>query len=118
MKNATEIEELLKPAIKRHDTEFWLDSLSQSGIPSAPIRSLSQVAEDSQFDHRRTFTEIEKPGSPEDKLRVVSASHLTHPAPPSVQRDPPQLGQHTVEILAELGFSIDEIRSFQDQKIV
>ena len=118
LKNATEIEELLEPAIKRHDTEFWLDSLGQSGIPSAPIRSLSQVAEDSQFDHRLTFTEIEKPGSPENKLRVVSASHLTHPAPPSVQREPPQLGQHTVEILDELGFSKEDIRSFQDQKIV
>lgn len=87
----------------------------------APIRTLGESAVDPQVAHRLSVTEI--PDFREDQndattMQVVSASHMTDPAPPQVQRPPPKLGEHTLEILAELGYSSEEVDAFKDEGVI
>jgi CoA:oxalate CoA-transferase len=65
-----------------------------------------------------SLAEIPKPGADGETTRVVSAGHMSEPAPPKVQRPPPELGQHTDEILAELGYSASDISRLRDNGVV
>ena len=111
---SAEISAALNPVIAGHSTEHWLDLLDKAGVPAAAIRDLAEATADEQNAHRLSFTDIAKPGAENETVQVVSAGHMTQPAPPRVQGPPPALGQHTDEILLEIGYSqadIDALRA-------
>ena len=112
--NAEVFREFLVPTFASETTEHWVSLLEESGVPVAPIRNLDEVTQDPQFDHRLSLTEIDDPNNSGDKVKVVSASHLSEPAPPIVQRPPPSLGEHTDEILSELGYSQSQVEALRE----
>ena len=114
IKATAEWDAALNAAFKTQTTQHWIDRLSDAGVPTARIRDLAEVAEDEQLAHRLSIgaTTIANGADPEgadsdgaDTVQVASASHVAHPAPPAVQRPAPLLGQHTREILAEIGYT-------------
>ena len=121
LKCTDEINALLHPIIAGQTTAHWLEVFNEVGLPVSSIQNLAEVAAQAQFDHRLTFTEIDRPGDQEgqkDKVRVVSASHVANPAPPTVQSPPPTLGADTTDILAELGYSESDIRTMQSEQLI
>ena len=56
-----------------------------------------------------------KPGDEDARVKVVSAGHVANPGTPSVQRPAPHLGEHTQEILNELGFSADDVERLRSE---
>ena len=113
VKNTDAFNALLFPIFKSKPTEHWLKVLAEAGVPSSPIRDYADNAADEQFEHRLTFTETQPTGK-DTPLKVVSASHTSQPAPPVVQSPPPQLGEHTDQILTELGYTPTEIESLKN----
>ena len=113
-----QINPIIKPLIAARPSQYWLDELGKLGIPCAPIQTLDEVAAEPQFDHRLIFTEIPDPQDSTKKSKVVSASHVTEPAPPKVQRRSPTLGQDNAEIFAELGYSTEEIAQMQSDGVI
>ncbi len=108
---------VMRPAFARHSTAHWLDALAAAGVPAAPIADLASATADAQVGHRLSLTQIAHP-TEDRNVSVVSAGHMSEPAPPVVQRPPPTLGEHTDEILTELGYSAAEIRVFKDTAVV
>ncbi|MEM7017808.1 MAG: CoA transferase [Pseudomonadota bacterium] len=112
-----EFNEILVPIFKSHPTAYWLEHLAEVGVPGSPINNLAESAADEQNQFRLNMAEIPSPDG-NGTTRVVSAGHVAEPAPPTVQRPPPILGEHTAEILLELGYSQAEIDGFKSTRLI
>ena len=113
-----EINAVIKPALAAQSSAHWISELGKLGIPCAPIQTLDEVAAEPQFDHRLIFTEIPDPQTPDASVKVVSAGHVSEPAPPKVQRPSPSLGQDNDNVLGELGYSEHDIAELRAQRVI
>ena len=113
-----EINAVIKPALAAQSSAHWISELGKLGIPCAPIQTLDEVAAEPQFDHRLIFTEIPNPQTPDASVKVVSAGHVSEPAPPKVQRPSPSLGQDNDNVLGELGYSEHDIAGLRAQRVI
>ncbi len=82
-------------------------ALDRAGVPASPIRSAAEVARDPQALALGIFQAASHPGIPD--FRSVGLPVLLDGERPPLRRCPPARGEHTREILAELGFAPEEI---------
>ena len=90
----------------------WLDVLDNSGIPAGPVRFIEEVFDDPQVQANDLVARLEHRDV--GPLRMVGplASFSKTPLEPT---SPPALGQHTDQVLAELGFTPAEIEGWRHQ---
>ena len=91
-------------------------ALEQAGVPSAPINSIPEALADLQAKHRGTLVELPHPAAGH-VTQVANPIRLTD-APITYERPPPGLGEHTAEILRELGLADDDIASLKQDGVV
>ncbi|HEY1701547.1 MAG TPA: CoA transferase [Trebonia sp.] len=89
-------------------TAHWVQTLSQTGAPVAPINKMDAVFKDPQVQHLGQVTTIEHPLF--GQTPVVTSALRMSATPPVVGDAAPRLGQHTVEVLTrDLGLKGHEI---------
>jgi len=98
-------------AIAQHSVAYWNDTLAGVGVPCAPINSIAQL-----LDHPHTRASgiiVEYEHQTAGRLKGVGHPVLIDGAERHAGLPPPTLGQHTDEVLSEIGLSsesIDELR--------
>jgi crotonobetainyl-CoA:carnitine CoA-transferase CaiB-like acyl-CoA transferase len=103
-------------ALKGATTAVWSARFTERGIWHSAVNDYSALATDPQIVHNGSFVTV--PGATGAPVTLV-----THPVrydgkAPEVRLPPQELGAQTDEILAELGFSPDEIGGFLDRGVV
>jgi formyl-CoA transferase len=109
--NRVEIVRLVAQCIARKPAAEWFEQLDAAGIPAGPINRVSQALADVQAQHRamvRTFGGVPLVGSPVRIDGERADSELP----------PPGLGEHTAEVLANLGLGADELRQLRERKVI
>lgn len=93
-----------------------LERLAEARLPAGPVLSPQQALDDPHVAATDLIQEIEYPGAARPIPYVRPLELSAHPA--EIARRPPLLGEHTDEILGELGFSAAEIADLHDSKAV
>jgi crotonobetainyl-CoA:carnitine CoA-transferase CaiB-like acyl-CoA transferase len=88
-------------------TAEWVARLEQAGIAAGPVYEFPEVFEDPQVRYLGLIAEMDQPGA--GRVRIMGFPGRASATPPRIDRPAPLLGQHTAQVLGELGLSGEEI---------
>ena len=97
--------------------EEAIAELERARIPCGPVYELDEVFDDPQVRVRKLFEPLEF-GSPPQTVPISNSAVRLGGQPAELRRAAPRLGEHTDEVLAELGFGLEEIARFREDGIV
>ncbi|GJG98855.1 CaiB/BaiF CoA-transferase family protein [Cupriavidus pauculus] len=96
----------LERTFAQKTSDYWIETLLEVGIPAGPILTYPQAFDSDHGKHRQMRIEIDHPI--EGKVPNIGFAVKMGGTPQQVRRHPPLLGQHTDEVLAELGIREEE----------
>ena len=102
--------------IARYTSADVIERLNAAGVPCGPIYSIDQVFADPQVQHLGIAQDVARNGK--DKFKVVGQPFALSRTPSRMALAPPEIGEHTEEVLAEFGFSREEIAGFRNAKVI
>ena len=116
--NAPALRAVLIEAFQSAGAAEWEQRLSAAGVPAAPILELQEALKHPQLAHRNIVSRL--PGVPGiDREIALSGSGFTAgPDGPEVVGPPPAKGEHTDEVLREVGYSAAEIATLRTEGVV
>jgi crotonobetainyl-CoA:carnitine CoA-transferase CaiB-like acyl-CoA transferase len=101
---------------KRKSTDTWVRELNAAGVPCGPIYSIDQMFEDDQVKHLGIAQDV--PNEDNRQIRLVGQPVTLSRTPSKMAARPPEFGEQTEEVLAEFGFTADEIGALRRDKVV
>jgi CoA:oxalate CoA-transferase len=116
---ADELDELVGQWTRKNARDEMVAVLIEAGVPCAPVRQLEEVVADPEIARRGTLIDSEFPtrgairvaGSP------IKLSEAPQPGAGELRR-PPELGEHTREVLAEIGIGDAELERLRADRVV
>jgi len=98
-----ELQALFRKKFATNTTEYWVGRLEGVDILCAPVKTLEQALDDPQTAHNGMIFDLDPTaGGP---VRLVGSPISMSDAPVTVRNAPPKLGEHTADVLAELGLA-------------
>ena len=114
--NREALNRILADRLAQANSAAWVERLNAAGVPCGPIHSMDQVFADPQVRHLDLVAELESPHY--HPLRLVAQPIRLSRTPSEVRLRPPELGEHTAEILSSYGYTADEIAELRRRRVV
>ncbi len=90
----------LTAVLSTRDAADWVPVLRAAGVPAAPVQDLGQLAQDPQIAAIGLLQQVAHPAG---EVTLVGSPYRLDGERPRIRRAPPLLGQHTQEVLHQLG---------------
>jgi crotonobetainyl-CoA:carnitine CoA-transferase CaiB-like acyl-CoA transferase len=115
-KNRKALNAEINKLTEKKTSETWVKEFNAAGVPCGPIYSIDQVFSDAQVEHLGIAQDV--PNEEGRHIRLVGQPFTLSRTPSKMAARPPEFGEQTEEVLAEFGFTKDEIGSLRQKKIV
>lgn len=110
---------LMEPLMRTRTTAEWIALLEDKAVPCGPINTIAQAFDDPQVQARGIRKALPRDaGDGIAQIATVANPMRLSATPVSYRNAPPALGQHTQQVLQELGLSPEEITALQSAKVV
>jgi crotonobetainyl-CoA:carnitine CoA-transferase CaiB-like acyl-CoA transferase len=115
-KNTIELTSAIEAMFAAHDREHWAKRLDQYGLIWAPVAKLTDVIDDPQAREMGWFTEIEHPTL--GRFETLDTPFKLYGADVGARGPAPEAGEHTFEVLAELGVGEEELTQLATDGVI
>jgi crotonobetainyl-CoA:carnitine CoA-transferase CaiB-like acyl-CoA transferase len=116
LKNRDALNAEIDKIMSHRTSADWVDALNEAGVPCGPIYSIDQVFADPQVEHLGIAQSVAKPDG--ETLTVVGQPVALSRTPSRIVVAPPEIGQHTDEVLKEFGYADAEIAALKQANAV
>jgi len=116
VRHRVELEAAVADAIAKYDREPLLKLLEDAGVPATPVNTVDQVMNDPQTAARQMIERVLHPKLGE--IPVIGTPVKYSRMRPGVRTPAPLQSEHTDEVLAEWGYSADEIDALRAKKVI
>jgi crotonobetainyl-CoA:carnitine CoA-transferase CaiB-like acyl-CoA transferase len=106
--------QLIQEALMSRSTAEWLERLTAAGVPCAPVLTRNEVIRHPHVREMEIVVETEHPTA--GRLRQTRPAARFSRTPASIRYGAPGLGEHTQQILADLGYSAAEIAELNSER--
>lgn len=113
-----QLTEELEKALAARSAQEWEAVLAAAGVPAARVLTVPEALANEQIATRRFIHDLSFPEHPERTLRVLGSPVRVGGKAPGPASPPPLLGEHTDDLLDELGYSAEEIASLREEGVV
>ena len=111
--------ERLAPLMRQRSTAEWIALLEDKAVPCGPINTIAQAFDDPQVRARGIRVELPREaGDGISRIAGVASPMRLSDTPPVLRSAPPSLGQHTDEVLGELGIAPMAIQALRSRGVV
>lgn len=116
MRHRAELTAELEAVLRQRDTAEWIDLLVTAGVPAGPINNYQQACADPHTLAREMVVTMTHPV--EGEIRGLGIPIKMSETPGQIRRPAPLLGQHTDDVLTELGFTAEETSELRANGVV
>jgi glutaryl-CoA transferase len=116
VENRVEVDGMIAAALAMDDADAWIARLQAAGVPCGRINAVAQALDDPHTAARAMVESIAHPAA--GVLKMLGVPFKLADTPASVRRAPPTLGQHTDEILHEIGIDPQAVAALRRDKVV
>jgi crotonobetainyl-CoA:carnitine CoA-transferase CaiB-like acyl-CoA transferase len=106
---------IIEGVLMTDDARAWEARLTAADVPCGSIWKIHDIVEHPQLEHRDVLQTIDSRYGP---MRLVGAGFRLAHGSPSLDREPPTIGEHTDEILKEAGYEAAEIAQLRQAKVI
>jgi crotonobetainyl-CoA:carnitine CoA-transferase CaiB-like acyl-CoA transferase len=103
VRHRAELTAIINEALGAREMSHWIAACEAAGVPAGPINTIPMVFQDAQVRHREMLVEAEHPLAGSVPLVASPMKFANNPL--AKPKAPPLLGQHTQDILREIGWS-------------
>jgi CoA:oxalate CoA-transferase len=114
--NRARINAIVGGKLAAHTTAHWVEVLNKAGVPSGSVNSVEAVFRDPQILAQEMVLDVDQPGY--GTVRMLGFPIKFSDLPCRVRRPAPGLGEHSAEVLAELGYAEAELEAWRRDGVI
>jgi formyl-CoA transferase len=115
-KNADELRSIIALRLRLCSAKEWVERLNAAGVPCGPVLNIEQVFDDPQVRHLRVTRPVQHPTM--GKIDLLASPLEIEGASKELEKSTPEIGEHSKEILSELGYDMADIQRFYEEGVI